>query len=243
MKRSVRLLGRLAHALLLLAGLLAGTALALQFTNLPWRAYKYLSEIPAGCPAPPSHILVMGGSGIPGPSGLMRTFYAARAAAEHPAAAVLVALPRGPAQSEAAQAYLAELRLRGVAGDRLRVLDGGRNTREQALRLAEYLADRTNVCPCILIVTDPEHIRRCAASIRKVCAAGLAAAPAFPCSLEDPLPGRAAEVDAAGAAPAALPDLGGFLCLRYNFWANLGYSRDVLREAAALLAYRLRGWL
>ncbi len=91
MNRSVRLLGRLVHALLLLAGLLAGTALALQFTNLPWRAYRYLSEIPAGCPAPPSHILVMGGSGIPGPSGLMRTFYAARAAAEHPAAAYLTA--------------------------------------------------------------------------------------------------------------------------------------------------------
>ena len=186
----------------------------------------------------------MGGSGIPGTSGLMRTFYAAQAAAQNPGADILVAMPRGAAQSAAARAYLDELQLRGVSGDRLRILDGGRNTREQALRLAEYLSDR-QASACILLVTDPEHIRRSAACIRKVCSAGLRALPAFPVSIEDPLPWRAVELDAAGPAPAArraVPDIGASLRLRYNLWANLGYTLYVGREAAALLYYRLRGW-
>ena len=244
MKRWFRLFRRLAHGILLLAGFLALLAAAGQFTNLPWRAYARLAAIPAPAAGPPTHILVMGGSGIPGNSGLMRTFYAAEAAARYPGADVLVAMPRGAAQSAASRAYLDELRLRGVAGGRLRLLDGGRNTREQALRVADYLADRP--AACLLLVTDPEHICRSAASLRKVCGAGLIARPAFPVSIEDPLPWRAAELDGAGPAPAgraAVPDVGTSLRFRYNLWANLGYSLDVLREAAALLYYRLRGWI
>ena len=245
MKRSVRVLFRLAHAALVLAGCFALLATIGQFTNVPWRVYQRLSAIPDPCPGPPTHILVMGGSGIPGKSGLMRTFYAAQAAIRNPQADILIAMPLGAAQSAASQAYLDELRLRGVAGDRLRILDGGRNTREQALRLANYLADRPKPA-CLLLVTDPEHVCRSAACIRKVCGAGLAALPAYSISIEDPLPWRAADLDAPGPAPAAraaVPDVGASLRLRYNLWTNLGYTLDVLREATALLYYRLRGWI
>jgi uncharacterized SAM-binding protein YcdF (DUF218 family) len=250
MKASFRILFRLARGALLLLGFLALLFAATQFTHLPWRAYKHLSEIPAPSHAPPTHILVMGGSGIPGESGLMRTFFGAQAAALYPDAVVLVAMPLGAAQSVSSRAYLDEIRLRGVASERIRILDGGRNTREQAIRLAEYLADRTNT-PQVLIVTDPEHVRRTAASIRKACAKTqleiqLEALPAFPLSLEDPLPWRAADLDAPGPSPAAraaVPDVGSSFILRYNLWANLGYTQDALREYVAMLYYRLRGWL
>lgn len=246
MKAFLHFAARLARAAVAAAGLLAWLAAAAQFTNLPWRAYRSLSEIPRPAEAPPTHILVMGGSGIPGESGLMRTFYAAQAAAQHPQADVLVALPLGTAQSGAAKAYLGELRLRGVPAKRIRILDGGRNTREQALRLAEYLADRTNSAAGVLLVTSPEHVRRSAACIRKVCNVPLGALPAFPLDLEDPLPWRAADLDAAGPAPAAratVPDIGSSMHLRYNLWTHLHYTHEILREAAALLYYRLRGWI
>lgn len=250
MKTSFRFLARLARGLLVLAGILALLAGAAQFTPLPWRAFKSLMEIPAPDPAPPALILVMGGSGIPGESGLMRTYYAAQAAAEYPRAEVLVAMPLAPAQSESSRAYLAELRLRGVASPRLRILDGGRNTREQALRLAEYLAGRRTPAH-ILIISSPEHLRRAAAAIRQACiAAGrpvaLAARPAYAVSIEDPLPWRAADLDSPGPASparAAIPDIGSSLRFRYNLWANLDYSTHALREGAALLYYRLRGWI
>jgi uncharacterized SAM-binding protein YcdF (DUF218 family) len=247
MKASFRILFRLAHGVLLLFGCLALLFAAAQFTGLPWHAYTHLAEIPPpGCDCP-THILVMGGSGIPGESGLMRTFYAAQAAAQYRAAEVLVAMPLGTAQSDASRAYLDEIHLRGVATERIRILDGGRNTREQALRLAEHFADRTNAA-CVLIVTDPEHICRTAACIRQACAEKhieiqLNARPAFPTSIEDSLVYQAADLDAPAAHTQAVPDIGSSPRFRYNLWANLGYTQDALRENTAILYYRLRGWL
>jgi uncharacterized SAM-binding protein YcdF (DUF218 family) len=97
-----------------------------------------------------------------------------------------------------------------------------------------------------LIVTSPEHIRRTAASLRKAGIPHLAAFPTHPLSIDDPLPWKARELDAPGPAPAArpaVPDIGSSFLLRYNLWANIGYSFVSLREATAMAYYRLRGWI
>ena len=241
---------RATRAALALAGLAALLFAATLFTNLPWRAYRALARVPATAAGAPSHILVMGGSGIPGESGLCRTFFGAEAARRHPRAEVLLALPLATNESFASRAYVDELRLRGVAARRLRVLAGGRNTREQALRLAETLADAPRPAH-VLIVTDPYHVRRTAACVRKAAAerqldVQVSALPVFQLSIDDPLDFRAAELDAPGPAPAvraAVPDVGAALRFRYDVWNNLGYVVDVLREATALVYYRSRGWI
>ena len=250
MKAFFRFLWRAARAALALGGLAALLFAAALFTNLPWRAYRALARVPAAATGEPSHILVMGGSGIPGESGLCRTFFGAEAARRHPRAQVLLALPLGTNESFASRAYFDELRLRGVPARRLRVLAGGRNTREQALRLAETLADAPRPAH-VLIVTDPYHVRRTAACVRKAAAdrqldVRLDALPVFQLSIDDPLDFRAAELDGPGPAPAAratVPDVGGALRFRYDVWNNLGYVVDVLREATALIYYRSRGWI
>jgi len=250
MKTIFRIFRRAARAALALAGLAALLFAAALFTNLPWRAYRALSRVPAAAAGEPSHILVMGGSGIPGESGLCRTFFGAEAARRHPRAQVLLALPLGTNESFASRAYFDELRLRGVPARRLRVLAGGRNTREQALRLAETLADAPRPAH-VLIVTDPYHVRRTAACVRKAAAerqldVRLDALPVFQLSIDDPLAFRAAELDAPGPAPvarAAAPDVGNALRFRYDVWNNLGYVVDVLRETTALIYYRSRGWI
>ncbi len=250
MKAILRVFWRAARAALALAGLAALLFAATLFTNLPWRAYRALARVPAAADGAPSHILVMGGSGIPGESGLCRTFYGAEAARRHPHAQVLLALPLGTNESFASRAYFDELRRRGVPARRLRVLAGGRNTREQALRLAETLASAPRPAQ-VLIVTDPYHVRRTAACVRKAAAERrldirLDALPVFQLSIDDPLVFRAAELDGPGPAPAAraaAPDVGGAVRLRYDVWNNLGYVVDVLREAAALIYYRSRGWI
>lgn len=248
MKAVFRWTFRLLRALLLLVGLAALLFAAAQFTNLPWRAYQNLSRVPAPDPAAPTHVLVMGGSGIPGESGLSRTFFGARAAQRFPKADVLIAMPLGTNESFASRAYFDELRLRGVPAERIRVLAGGRNTREQALRLADALAER-DPPPRILIVTDPYHVRRTAACIRKAFAdrkrdVHLDGLPVFALSIEDPLDVAADNLDVPAAAPrAAVPDAGFSLRFRYDLWSNLGYTLAVLRERTALLYYRLRGWL
>ncbi|NLG34341.1 MAG: YdcF family protein [Lentisphaerae bacterium] len=243
---------RLVRTLLVAAGAAALLAAALQFTGIPWRAYNRLADVPGATPLEPTHILLMGGSGIPGKSGLMRTYYAALAAARHPDADLLVAMPLGDDTSESSSAYLDELRLRGVLSERMRILPGGRNTREQALRLAEHLAQEIPTAS-VLIVSDPPHIRRTAACLRRVGFRHLAAFPAHPVAIEDPLGWKAAELEihsctapAESAPPPPLPfvpDIGVSTTLRYNLWNNLGYSVDALREHTALLYYRLHGWI
>ena len=241
---------RFLRAGLLLLGLLLLLFVAAQFTPWPWRAYQNLSQVPEGVRAPPPHVLVMGGSGIPGESGLSRTYFGAQAALRNPQADVLVALPLGTNESFASRAYCDELRLRGVPAERIRILAGGRNTREQALRLAELLSARATPGH-VLIVTDPYHVRRTAACIRKAVAdrkqdVRLDGLPVFALSIEDPLELIARDLDSCDPAPAArpaVPNLGFSLRFRYDFWSNLGYSFSVLREYSALLYYRLRGWL
>ena len=250
MKTVIRFLGRAVRSALALGGLAGLLFAAALFTNLPWRAYRALARMPPPAAGEPSHVLVMGGSGIPGESGLCRTFFGAEAARRHRQAQVLIALPLATNESFASRAYFDELRLRGVAARRIRVLAGGRNTREQALRLIETLASATNVAH-VLIVTDSYHVRRTAACIRKAAAARgldvhLSALPVFQLSIDDPLAFRAEELDAPGPAPAAraaLPDVGAALRFRYDVWNNLGYVVDILREWTALAYYRLRGWI
>jgi len=245
MEKLFRILLRVTRIILMTMGGLALLFIAVQFSPLPWRIYKGLWEVPAPSTESPTHILVMGGSGIPGESGLMRTFYAAEAARQNPDADLFIAMPLGATDSPASQAYRDEIEWRGISGKRIHILEGGRNTREQAIRLAELLAKETNGT-CVLIVTSPEHTRRTAAAIRKTCEVPLRAFPAFPISLEDPLPWAAAELDAPEPAPVArtlIPDIGSSMSLRYSLWANLRYTHEALREYTALFYYRLRGWI
>jgi hypothetical protein len=161
-------------------------------------------------------------------------------------------MPLGADESAVSQAYLDELKMRGVPPHQMQILPQGRNTREQALRLAARLGGDTNSA-VVLIVSDPTHIRRTAASLRKAGVAEVAAMPAHPLSIEDPLPWRAAELethsctatsaDGPSAPRGFIPDIGASMHLRYNLWANVKYTHDSLREYAALAYYRLRGWI
>lgn len=244
MNRPLRIVLQTARTALVMLGIPTLLFIIYLFSPMPWQIYKRLWDVPHVSHHAVTHILVMGGSGIPGESGLMRTYYAAEAARRHPEAEMLIAMPLGAEESPASRAYLHEILLRGISTNRVHVLDGGRNTREQALRLAEALGTNTPNA-CVLIVTSPEHTRRTAASIRKVCDAAINTFPAFPLSLEDPLPWSVEELDAPEPASAAsfIPDIGSSLRLRYSIWTNLHYTDRALREYAALLYYRLRGWI
>lgn len=239
-------------------GLLVLLAAAALFSNWPWRAYKSLSAFPNPSHNKPDVLLLMGGSGIPGKSALMRTYYAAAAASLHPDASILVAMPLDAPASEAARAYLDELKLRGVPSDRASILPGGRNTREQALQLAARLGPDASSAT-VLVVTDPSHVRRTAGALRRAGIPNVAAMPAYDFSIEDSvppplraepeaascsaLPPEAQAVVAPAPEPNPEPMMGRFQILRYAFWTNLGYATESLREYAAIFAYWSRGWL
>ena len=237
---------RALRAFLAVAGAAAVGLAALQFTSVPWKAFSRLAEDGVGEAEgwTPTHILVLGGSGVPGESALMRIWYAAEAAQEWPEAPVWMALPcDGDA---VARAYADELALRGVEAGRCTPRACGRNTREQAVALVKDLEGGGDAR--ILVVTSPEHVRRACGAIRRAAQEAGAAVEvrgraAFNLSIDDAPPGGA-EVETEVAEEAEpVADLGSGQVLRYNIWSNARYTLDATREHVALLYYRVRGWI
>ena len=245
------------------AGMAGGLLAALQFTQVPWKAYSFL----AGDGAvhgretgwEPTHILVMGGSGVPGESGLIRLWYAADAAAKHPGVPVWMALAcaEGNRGDPAAVAYAGELRLRGVADGRCEPRACGVNTREQAVALVRALdaggaaAAGGQDAPRVLLVTSPEHVRRACLAVRRAArdagraieVRGLAAENL---SLDDHVAASDASGAMAGTDGGAAQEggsVGAPAAFRYDFWNNAEYTLRSAREAVALLYSRARGWI
>lgn len=263
---ALRRAGRWVVGALACAGLAGGLLAALQFTQLPWKAYSFLAGDGAvqGRESgwEPTHILVMGGSGVPGESGLIRLWYAADAAAKHPGAPVWMALPcaEGDRGDPAAAAYAGELRLRGVEDVRCEPRACGANTREQALALVRALdaggaaaaaAAEGQDAPRVLLVTSPEHVRRACLAVRRAArdagraieVHGLAAENL---SLDDHIAASDASAAMARTDGEAAPDGGSGgapAAFRYDFWNNAEYTLRSAREAVALLYYRARGWI
>ena len=68
-------------------------AILLAFTSLPFHIWYSHGLVKAGIHRPPDYIVILGGGGMPSESGLMRTWYGAKAANYFPKAKVIIALP------------------------------------------------------------------------------------------------------------------------------------------------------
>lgn len=221
------------------AGIVFLLALAVACTPLPRRAYNWLGRAPEGADAP-DYIVILGGGGIPSDSGLIRTYYGAAAAALHPAARVVVALPyEGRLEDSSTGRMVDELVLRGVARDRILVESRGRNTHEQAVRTAE-LVDALPGEARLLLVTDPEHMRRARLSFRKAGFTQVYGRSAFRKPIESDLTRDDRPDFMLGRL---LPKVGHRMLWRYGFWNNLLYECLCAREWAALAYYRCMGWI
>lgn len=224
---AVRVLGWTALLLLLLA-----------VTPVPSKIHAWLGRDPQPLKGSPDWIVLMGGGGIPSESGLMRAYQTARMAAAHPKARVIVAMPFEAGESSTNLGAVArELALRGVAGERIRQEGAGRHTREQALNVRSMLKAGARE-PVLLLVTSPEHMRRSRLAFRKAGFTAVHGASVY----SQPL---AADVTygAGGEGASRAPAVGRSLTLRYRLWDNLELEVRLLREAAALGYYRLKGWI
>ena len=240
MKRAGQWLVNGAQGILMLAGAAAITLAALCFTPYPWRVYHWLATDPDATRLEPEIIVVLGGGGIPSSSGLMRTYHGATAAHHYTNASVVVALPAdGDVEDCATGRMEAEMVLRGIGRDRLRVEAHGRNTREQALKIARM----EGIAPAdsrVLLVTSPEHLRRSLLTFRKAGFRHIAGLAATEDSVESDLEFEQATLD---ARRMPMPDIGRMPTLRYHIWNNLHYQARAARELVALSYYWLLGWI
>ncbi|MFH0953813.1 MAG: YdcF family protein [Verrucomicrobiota bacterium] len=224
-----------------LAGLAFIALVLLCFTNYPWKAYCWLSTDPAGAKTvSPRYIVVLGGGGIPSESGLVRAYRAAQLANQFPEALIVVALPaEGDVAGGAAGKTRDDLVLRGIAPDRIRMETEGRNTREQALKVAK-LIDGSPAETAVLLVTSPYHVRRALLAFRKAGFGDVTAAPADSVSIDANLEYNAREM---GGTALPVPNVGDRLTLRYRFWNNASYEVEFGREFCALGYYWLMRWI
>lgn len=233
-------LKRWTSLLLLILGCVLLTVFLLAFTTLPFWMYYHLGTDTAEYRFTPDKIVVLGGSGMPSESNLIRCYRAAELAQRFPGSPILIALPKNYKQGiyeSAAYAMKQELMLRGVDSNRIQLEFQGNNTREQALTIR---AQRSHPDEHLLVVTSPEHMYRSLLVFRKVGFAKVGGEAAFEKALEAELNYRDNKL---GGRKVPWTDVGDELQLRYQFWNHLKYQVICYREYVALAYYSLRDWI
>lgn len=171
----------------------------------------------------PRVIVVLGGSGIPSESGLIRTYHAAEIGRGLTGTTFVVSLPteENPDTSSVGR-MRDELVLRGVPAAAILMETTGLNTHEQAVNVRQLLGDTVLHEP-VVVVTSGYHMRRAVLCFRE---AGFTN-----------VTGSLAE------SVGAEYDPGAWAWLRYGIWGNMAREAEIARELTALLAYKVRGWI
>ena len=170
------------------------------------------------------------------PSGpeLMRCNETAQWAVRYPTSRILMVLP---VDTGLANAMVQELGIKGVLPNRIDLLMHGRNTREQALDVV--VAFPESITRSIAVVTAPENMYRTLLTFRKLGFTDITGAPAFDHALFDNLAYGYRNI----GGRSYVPDISESMSLRYDFWNRLKLEITCLREYAALLYYKLNGWI
>lgn len=239
MGKKGRTTGRLIRILLISLGSIFFLLILLAFTTLPFWTYYRLATGCTKTDKAPLNIVMLAGAGIPSENGLIRAYYTAKLARQYPDANVIIAVPGIITDSLGDPRRIAsELILRGVNPVKIKFAVKGKNTRGQALEIAELLSQGNLKLP-LTIVSSPEHMKRAVLSFRKCGFTSINSLPAFETSLETDL----SFIDKDLKGNELAPSIGGNLQMRYQFWNHLKYEVLVIREYFALAYYKLRGWI
>lgn len=215
-------------------GIISFILFLLSFSDIPYYAYHRLGTINSKILSQPDVIIVLGGSGMPSPDGLIRTYYASEAAQEYPNAEIIIALPFDEEDSlYQLQLMEKEILLKGIDSSRISFEPWGFNTRSQAINIASKYKSSIGL-RSLLIVTSPEHMYRAVKTFKK---AGFRKVYGFP-TFENPVDPEKVK-DKQRTKDIRVKSLS----LRYNMWSYLNYELLVMREYCAITYYKLKGWI
>ena len=228
---------RIVRIFFVTAGVFFTAGVLLAFTTLPFWGIHWLGTSKSELKGIPATIVLLGGSGMPSESNLMRSWFTAKAARSFPQAKIIIAMPGDTTDNKSTpQLMKAELALRGIDTTCVRFENRGTNTRAQALFCAQML-DHTRP---LLLVTSPEHTRRSVLCFYKAGFERVYALPAFENAAEASL---AFDDNELGGRKTIAPGVGDNISIRYQVWNHLKYEITFARETTALLYYKLRGWI
>lgn len=201
--------------------------ITLSFTSVPYYAHHRLGEHDHQLEREPDFIVLLGGSGMPSPDGLMRCYYAAQVWKENSSTKLIIAHTSESTDSNSQIVAMAnELVLRGVKPEIILYEHKGTNTYFQIERVVNtFLSDTSQV----LLVTSPQHVRRSVLCFHALGIQHVAASASFAKDINEELLTNKNQTETR-------------LSFRYNMWSYLQYQIIVLREYTALLYYKLKGW-
>lgn len=227
---------RILRIFFVLWGIFCLAIVVLAFTTLPFWGIHWLGTSKAVLKWEPETIILLGGSGMPSESNLMRSWFAAQAAHSFPRAKLIIAMPGELSDTMSTPLLMKkELILRGVAPQHIQFENIGTNTRAQALNCKKLLDNSQ----AVLLVTSPEHTRRAVLCFQKVGFEKVNALPAIESASEADLTFNDDEL---GGRKTKAPDVGQSIQMRYQVWNHLKYEITFAREMVALTYYKLRGW-
>ena len=207
---------------------------SIAFTRLPYDVHRWLGNGTSGYSFTPSCIFVLGGSGMPSESNLIRLYYAGRLGVKFSAAKLVIV---HPLDEEVIGQMRHELIIRCIDSSRISVMMQGTNTREQALMVAKAYPELMGM-NC-LVITSPENIKRTVRTFKKVGFNRIVGVGAFENALFVDLTYSGKRVGTKWYSP----NMGKFLSIRYNFWNYLKLEISCIRECFALAYYKVNGWI
>lgn len=228
---------RILRAFLMATGVLFLGSLVISMTTLPFWGVHWLGTSLSALNGEPSHIVFLGGSGMPSESNLIRCWYTASAADAFPSSEVVIVMPGDTTDRGSTPVKIeAELFLRGVNKERIHFVNQGTNTRSQA----KECAGEIDIQSQILLITSPENMRRSILCFKKAGFQKINAFPAFENASEADF---SFNDDELGGNSPIVPNVGNNMQLRYQIWTHLKYEILIIRELFALTYYWIRGWI
>ena len=205
-------------------------AIILSFTDLPYYAYHQLGTANSELKEAPTHIIILGGSGMPSPDGLIRCYYGAKAAKQFPNTDIIIAHPLDSGKDSLYQVNLMkhELKIRRINPQRINQATKGVNTYTQAKEIARLTNPNYSN---LLIITSPEHMYRAIKTFEKAGFKNVGGQASFDTPIDEIHLKNKEELKEVN------------LNMRYNMWSYLQYEIMVLREYTAITYYWLKGWI
>ena len=204
------------------------------FTRIPFDVHHWLGDKDSAFRFYPNTIVMLGGSGMPSESNLIRLYYVVELSKYYKYSDIILAHPVDTNVTKSMRQYLINA---DIDSTRISMMLKGTNTREQAMELKKF---RTGIEESgIAIVTSPENMYRTMRIFRKLGYTKLGGISAYENAMFVSLKYSHKKLGGKNFAPDVSENMG----LRYNFWNYLKLEITCLREFAAIIYYKVNGWI
>ncbi len=236
-KKILLIIWRFIRGIIYATGIFFILLVALSFTDYPYNAYHWLgTSLTHPQVENVDYIILLGAGGMPGPDALLRTHHTSRIAKKYSSSKIIVALPADTNDFYNSDHYrmIEELQRLGIDPERIMSETQGVNTFQQSQFIFNLISRNK---ASIIIVTSPEHVFRSILTFKKTGFYQINGDPSFESPIEQKLlvDNQQSDTNKQTAADN--------LNIRYNMWSNLQYEIKVLREFAAIIYYKIKGYL